>query len=49
MSMQVTGGVHDHKLVMDFLPAMLFPNDERHIVEFMTTGFSMGGTLLPIT
>jgi len=43
MSMAVTGGMHDHQLIMDFLQSQLFPNDEREIVEYMTTGFSMGG------
>lgn len=43
MSMAVTGGMHDHQLIMDFLPSQLFRNDERQVVEFMATGFSMGG------
>lgn len=28
---------------MEFLPLMLFPQSERKVVEFMSTGFSMGG------
>jgi hypothetical protein len=43
MAMAVTGGVHDHKMIMDFLPNALFPKDERRIVAYMSTGFSMGG------
>jgi hypothetical protein len=43
MSMAVTGGIHDHQLIMDWLPSRLFPKDEREVVEFMSTGFSMGG------
>ncbi len=37
------GGVQDHQMVMDFIPAALFPNEERTVVEFMTSGVSMGG------
>jgi hypothetical protein len=29
--------------MMDFLPQALFPRGERNVVEFMSTGFSMGG------
>lgn len=43
MARAVTGGVQDLTLVMDFLPGVLFPKDERRVVEFMAGGFSMGG------
>lgn len=39
----VTGGVHDYQLVMDFLPAYLFPMDERVVTRYMASGVSMGG------
>lgn len=39
----VAGGIHDHHMIMDFLPGQLFPKDERKVVEYMSTGFSMGG------
>lgn len=30
-------------MVMDFLPAALFPNEERSVAEYMSAGVSMGG------
>lgn len=43
MMATIYGGVQDQQLVMDFLPAYLFPHNERRIDEFMAAGVSMGG------
>ncbi|KAL1409370.1 hypothetical protein Q8F55_003352 [Vanrija albida] len=43
MASTIEGGVHDHRLLLDFLPAYLFPRDERVVDEFMAVGVSMGG------
>jgi hypothetical protein len=43
MATTITGGKQDHQLVMDFLPAALFPKEERKVVEWLSAGVSMGG------
>ncbi|ODO05360.1 hypothetical protein L198_02053 [Cryptococcus wingfieldii CBS 7118] len=37
------GGVHDIQLLMDFLPAYLFPHGELTVEEWVITGISLGG------
>lgn len=39
----VDGATQDADLIMTFLPAYLFPNGERTIAEYMSTGISLGG------
>lgn len=37
----------DHQYLMKLLPSFLFPLGDRDVVEFMSTGFSMGGEFTP--
>ncbi|PRP81510.1 hypothetical protein PROFUN_10872 [Planoprotostelium fungivorum] len=37
------GAVQDVSLLIDFLPSVLFPNDERTISQWMASGISLGG------
>ncbi|KAL7421065.1 hypothetical protein Q5752_003949 [Cryptotrichosporon argae] len=43
MAAMVYGAGHDVSLVVDFLPAYLFPNAERAVEEWIVTGISLGG------
>ncbi|TFY83029.1 hypothetical protein EWM64_g985 [Hericium alpestre] len=38
-----TGTARDVSFVIDFLPAYLFPNDERTVAEWVVSGISLGG------
>lgn len=38
-----TGTARDVSFLIDFLPAYLFPNGEKHVEEFFVTGVSLGG------
>jgi len=38
----IMGAVNDISFLIDFLPAYLFPNDERTIGEWVLAGFSLG-------
>ncbi|GAA5984014.1 hypothetical protein JCM5350_004992 [Sporobolomyces pararoseus] len=42
MSMQ-TGTARDVSFLIDFLPSVLFPDDERKIIEWYCSGISLGG------
>ena len=37
------GTAHDVSFLIDFLPAYLFPNEERTISQWLVTGISLGG------
>ncbi len=39
----VVGGARDVSFLIDFLPAYLFPHDERTVDRWVTTGTSLGG------
>ncbi|WVQ73062.1 hypothetical protein IAR50_002625 [Cryptococcus sp. DSM 104548] len=43
MAATIQGGVHDIQLLMDFLPAYLFPHGELTVEEWVITGISLGG------
>ncbi|GAA5883701.1 hypothetical protein JCM16303_004777 [Sporobolomyces ruberrimus] len=38
-----TGTARDVSLLIDFIPSVLFPNDERTIVDWYCSGISLGG------
>lgn len=38
-----TGTTKDLSFLIDFLPSVLFPNDERVITEYYVMGISLGG------
>jgi hypothetical protein len=43
MATQIKGGKQDQQLVMEVLPAFLFPHEERTVSHFMSVGISLGG------
>ncbi len=39
----IVGGARDASFLVDFLPAYLFPQDDRTVAEWVITGKSLGG------